>query len=467
LLYTIQAKTDGLTTVITHTFGMTGTYSITNFTTYDRTMMHKHFVYLLLFVFFSLTARAETAAPRIVEPESELTLNQALNLAITYNPELSAYLADINAKQGLALQASLLPNPQLQASASNFGNSKFKGFDGKVITLGLSQLIELGGKRPARSKAAQLDQQLAIRRYENKRLTLMAQTAEAFIRLLAAQKNVELQQNLLKLSKNVAHIADVQVSVGNVSPLQATKARISLSSAQIALRQAQRQLQNSRKQLAVFWGNSSPHFSLATGRLEQTQALPELSTLLKQLDNNLDLKQSLTEINKRRANIDVEKSKAIPDVTLNISGNNYVNRDDYNINAGFSIELPVFDRNQGNIQSATHGLAQANAQYSATLARIQTELKNSYQALNTAWQELHILKDDVIPNAEQAFKSAQKGYQVGEFNFLTVLDAQRTLFRVKSQYLNALTAYHLNSIRIEKLLGHQLESRTNNLPGSL
>ncbi len=367
----------------------------------------------------------------------------------------------------MSLQASLLPNPQLQASASNFGNNKFKGYDGTAITLGLSQLIELGGKRSARSKAAQLDQQLAIRRYENKRLTLLAQTAEAFIRLLAAQKNVELQQDLLKLSKNVAHIADVQVRVGNVSPLQATKARISLSSAQIALRQAERQLQNSRKQLAVFWGNPSPHFSQATGQLEQIKALPELTKLLKQLDNNPDLKQGLTEINKRRASIEVEKSKAIPDVTLNVSGNNYVNRDDYNINAGFSIDLPVFDRNQGNIQSATHGLTQANAQYSAILARIQTELENNYQALSTAWQEIKTLKDDVIPNAEQAFQSAQKGYQVGEFNFLTVLDAQRTLFRVKSQYLKALTDYHQSTIRIEKLLGHSFESRTNNLTGSL
>ncbi len=429
--------------------------------------MLKHSVYLLLFVFFSLTASAQTESSRITEPESELTLNQALNLAITYNPELSAYLADINAKQGLSLQAGLLPNPQLQASASNFGNSKFKGYDGTAITLGLSQLIELGGKRSARSKAAQLDQQLSIRRYENKRLTLMAQTAEAFIRLLAAQKNVELQKDLLKLSKNVVHIADVQVRVGNVSPLQATKARISLSSAQIALRQAERQLQNSRKQLAVFWGNPSPNFSQATGQLEQIQALPELTELLKRLDNNPDLKQGLTEINKRRANIEVEKSKAIPDVTLNVSGNNYVNRDDYNINAGFSIDLPVFDRNQGNIQSATHGLTQANAQYSAILARVQTELKNNYQTLTTTWQEIKTLKDDVIPNAEQAFQAAQKGYEVGEFNFLTVLDAQRTLFRVKSQYLNALTAYHVNTIRIEKLLGHQFASRTNSLSGSL
>ncbi|WP_198246614.1 TolC family protein [methane-oxidizing endosymbiont of Gigantopelta aegis] len=429
--------------------------------------MLKYSVYLLLFVFFSLTASAQTESNRITEPEAELTLNQALNLAITYNPELSAYLADINAKQGLSLQAGLLPNPQLQASASNFGNNKFKGYDGTAITLGLSQLIELGGKRSARSKAAQLDQQLAIRRYENKRLTLMAQTAEAFIRLLAAQKNVELQKDLLKLSKNVVHIADVQVRVGNVSPLQATKARISLSSAQIALRQAERQLQNSRKQLAVFWGNPSPHFSQATGQLEKIQALPELTELLKRLDNNPDLKQGLTEINKRRANIEVEKSKAIPDVTLNVSGNNYVNRDDYNINAGFSIDLPVFDRNQGNIQSATHGLTQANAQYSAILARVQTELKNNYQTLTTTWQEIKTLKDDVIPNAEQAFQAAQKGYQVGEFNFLTVLDAQRTLFRVKSQYLNALTAYHVNTIRIEKLLGHQFASRTNSLSGSL
>lgn len=397
-------------------------------------------------------------AEKALDQNTDLTLMQALELTLRHNPTLAAMAAEIEAKQGLTLQAGLLPNPQLQASASNFGNSKFQGYDGDAITLGISQLIELGGKRAARSKAAQLDQELAIRSFNNSRIKLLSQAAEAFIQTLAAQENLKLKKELLELAGHIAHIADVQVRVGNVSPLQATKAKISLSSAQIAVRQAQRQLSNQRQRLAAFWADPAANFRLARGRLSDIQPLPQLSVLQQRLNDNPDIKRGLTEINKRRAAIEVEESKAIPDVTLNISGNNYIQKDDYNINAGFSMDLPVFDRNQGNIRFAAHRLKQAQSYYASIENRIRTELNNTYQALETAWREINTLKQDVIPNAEKAFEAAQTGYEVGEFNFLTVLDAQRTLFSVKTQYLQVLTEYHLNQIRIEQLVGHVFTS---------
>ncbi len=402
---------------------------------------------------------APTASP--IEPaeinidqNTDLTLIQALQLTLRHNPALAAMAAEIEAKSGLTLQAGLLPNPQFSASASNFANSKFQGYDGDSITLGISQLIELGGKRAARSKAAQLDQELAIRSYDNQRIKLLSQVAAAFIQLISAQENLKLKQELLQLSQHVAHIADVQVRVGNVSPLQATKARISLSSAQIAVRQAERELNNQRQRLATYWADPVAAFRMAQGKLDKIQALPELSALLQRLDENPDIKRGLTEINKRRAAIELEESKAIPDITVNISGNNFIQENDYNLNAGFSMDLPVFDRNQGNIRFAAHRLRQAQSNYASVENRIRTELNNTYQALKTAWREIKTLKQDVIPNAEKAFQAAQTGYEVGEFNFLTVLDAQRTLFSVKTQYLQVLTEYHLNQIHIEQLVGH-------------
>jgi cobalt-zinc-cadmium efflux system outer membrane protein len=397
-----------------------------------------------------------------IDQNTDLTLIQALQLTLHHNPTLAAMAAEIEAKSGLTLQAGLLPNPQFSANASNFGNSKFQGYDGDSITLGISQLIELGGKRAARSKAAQLDQELALRSYDNNRIKLLSQAAEAFIQLIAAQENLKLKQELLQLSQHVAHIADVQVQVGNVSPLQATKARISLSSAQIAVRQAQRELNNQRQKLASFWAAPSADFRLARGQLDNIQPLPQLSDLQQKLDDNPDIQRWLTEINKRRAAIDVEQSKAIPDITLNISGNNFIQENDYNLNAGFSMDIPVFNRNQGNIRFAEHKLKQAQSNYAAIENRIRTELKNTYQALKTAWQEINTLKQNVIPNAEKAFQAAQTGYEVGEFNFLTVLDAQRTLFSVKTQYLQVLTEYHLNQIRIEQLVGHVFTSPDEN-----
>ncbi|WP_256360340.1 TolC family protein [Methylomonas koyamae] len=112
------------------------------------------------------------------EPMGTLILPQALAIALLKNPELSAYSSEIRAQEAASLQASLVPNPVFGANAANFGNSVIRGFDGDAVTLQLSQLIELGGKRAARTTAADLTKQLAAWDYEAKRadiLTLVTQ----------------------------------------------------------------------------------------------------------------------------------------------------------------------------------------------------------------------------------------------------------------------------------------------------
>ena len=99
---------------------------------------------------------SDSSLPIAEEPTGVLVLSQALALALTQNPELSAYSWESRAQEAAALQAKLFPNPTFGANAANFGNKVIKGFDGDVVTLELSQLIELGGKRTARIEAAAL-----------------------------------------------------------------------------------------------------------------------------------------------------------------------------------------------------------------------------------------------------------------------------------------------------------------------
>jgi len=126
--------------------------------------------------------------PNAEETTGSLVLYQALALALTKNPELSAFSWESRAQEAATLQAGLFPNPTFNANAANFGNQVIKGFDGDVVTLELSQLIELGGKRAARMEAASLTKQLADWDYETKRADVLTQVTQAFIDVLAAQQ---------------------------------------------------------------------------------------------------------------------------------------------------------------------------------------------------------------------------------------------------------------------------------------
>ncbi|MDP3332278.1 TolC family protein [Methylobacter tundripaludum] len=387
------------------------------------------------------------------DPTGTLLLPQALALALTQNPDLAAFSWETRAQEAAALQASFFPNPTFGANAANFGNRVIKGFDGDVVTLELSQLIELGGKRAARMEAAALTKELADWDYETKRVDVLTQVSQAFIEVLTAQQRLTLTKQTQELANQMMVTTSARVQAGKVSPVEETKAKVVLSSVQFELLRAQRELEAARKRLAATWGNTEPRFEAVKGDLDTVRSLPSLDLLLRRLDKNPDLARWVTEITQREALISVEKSKAIPDVTATVGASKYLMPNDYALVVGFSMPLPVFNRNQGGIREAEHRLSRAEEDHRSAEVRITTLLNTIYQKLSTAYAEVSALRQDILPGAQSAYDAAREGYRFGKFGFLDVLDAQRTLFGAKSQYLLALSDYHKSAVELERLIG--------------
>ena len=89
---------------------------------------------------------------------------------------------------------------------------------------------------------------------------------------------------------------------------------------------------------------------------------------------------------------------------------------------------------------------------------VTTALNTTYQSLAAANIEVTTLKTQVLPGAQSAFEATSKGYRLGKFGFLEVLDAQRTLFGAKAQYLRALSDYHKAVAEVERLIGEPVEA---------
>jgi len=395
----------------------------------------------------------DSSRPIAEESTGVLVLSQALALALTQNPELSAFSWESRAQEAATLQAGLLPNPTFNANASNFGNRVLQGFDGDSVTLELSQLIELGGKRSARIEAAALTKQLADWDYEAKRADVLTQVTQAFIDVLAAQQRLALTQQTHDLANQTTVTTAARVQAGKVSPVEETKAKVARASVQIELMHAQKELEAARKRLAAGWGSTTARFESVAGDLNSLPTPASLDSLQQRLSKNPDLARWVTEITQRQALIAMEKSKAIPDVTATVGASKYLMPNDYALVVGFSVPLPVFDRNQGRIQEAEHRLTKAEQDMRNTEVRITTALNTAYQALDTAHSEVMTLRQEILPGAQSAYDAAREGYRLGKFGFLDVLDAQRTLFGAKNQYLAALANYHKSVADVERLVG--------------
>lgn len=389
----------------------------------------------------------------------ELTLRDALALALQRNPDLGVFSQEVRAAEGAVLQAGVLPNPVLELAGENLRNARKAEAGDRSTALQIGQLIELGGKRAARTRLAETGRDLANWDYQAKRIEVLSRVAQRFVDVLTAQSRQALAEESAGLARQVADAVAKRVQAGKVSPVEETKARLALASAEVEFEQARRELLSSRQALGALWGEPSPRFQKAIGDLSKRVPLPGYENLTERIRNTPELARWMTEIARRQAGVEAERAKAVPDVTLSAGVTRFSQFDDRAYMVGISIPIPVFDRNRGGILEANRRLDKATDERRAVEARLLTELAQAYQRLAAIDQEIDTLRTTLLPGAQSAYEAATKGYQLGKFGFLDVLDAQRTLFQTRSQHLRALADYQRSVAEIERQIGGPLDAR--------
>lgn len=388
----------------------------------------------------------------------DLTLREAARLALTLNPELAAYAKEVGALEGAALQAGLWRNPGLSIEEEDIGAPQDRGLQ-RFTTIRLSQLFELGGKRRARVIAGNLAREVAIQAYEAKRWDLLAVVANVFTDVLAGQERARLAGDSVRLAESVVSAVGKRVQAGRAPPVEETKARLALATVRIEEEQARRELAGARKRLTLLWGNPSPQFRQAVGSLESAVVVPNFESLVERALQNPVLLRSGRNIEQRQALLELERARRVPDITVNAGVRRYSQFGDNVALVGVSIPLPLFDRNQGNVKEASERLNKALDERSATELRVRSELSQTYESLIAAQNEIGALRDEVLPAARSAFDVARRGYELGRFGFLEILDAQRTLFQNQALYARALVNYQKLVNELERLIAVPLDAR--------
>ncbi len=396
------------------------------------------------------------------EPTGNISLRQALALALEQNPDLGAFSSDIRAADARILQAKLIPNPEVDVTSENLaGSGHFANARRSENTIFLGQLIELGGKRRARVREATFGRDLAAFDYEAKKREVFLKTAEHFVDLLAAQRRVALNEELVRLANDFIPAVEKRVQAGKASDLEKTRFDIAIGSARIELEQAKRDVIAIRQRLAAQWGSMKPRFSSVAGDLDVMPAIASLDTLASKLAANPRLARFGAELSKREASLAREKAAAVPDVTVRAGARQLNETKDGTAVVGFAVPLPFWNRNQGNIKAAREQITRADAEQAAAATALMTELSDAYQNMARARATIVTLRENILPGAERALKGTAEGYEIGRLSYLDVLDARRTIGTARTQYLQALSDYHKALHLIEALTA---EPRLHNRP---
>lgn len=387
----------------------------------------------------------------------KLTLDKALKLALLQNPDLAAYSLEIRALEGNTLQAGLGPNPEIDIEVENFGgNNELGGFNNAETTLMLSQEFLLGDKIKKRTLAAGLESDLAAWEYEGKRLEIVTNVKKAFTEVLAAQEKIKLNEKLLKVSIDFLANINRLIKAGKVNPAEASRARVIVSTIKMDITSAKLAFRSAKSRLASFWGSAYPNFNEVDGVLDSLQPIPPIEKIQPLLGQNPALARYEKEVEQKQALIDVEKANAIPDIRVGAGFRRFNETDDGAFVAAISIPIPIKDRNQGGIAEAKTRYTKTKKELAALETRLNADLSSIYNTLINLHHEATTLKQEILPDAEKAFKMIKEGSMRGRFTMLDVLDAERTFFEVRSQYIRALTDFQIAKIEIEHLIAQDM-----------
>lgn len=456
---------------------------------------------------FAASALAEEAVTPFEEPQGPLSLRQAMAAALLNSPQLALYPWDLRMADARLTQAGLRPNPEFSVEVENIGlgggggttattrtlglgpEGILGGFERETeggtgtfseaeITLSLSQTLELGGKRAARMAAAERERDVTSWDYEVARAETAGEVLVRFTEVLAVQARLGHQKTLVELSEQFAANVRGMVEAGSVSPLEARRAEAEVERARVQHQELVRAVELARDHLAELWGSSQAQFTEASGDVTITEPLPALQALLEEREAHPMLKRWGAELARRDALLLVERKQRVPDLTLRVGyrgtsldapssrslsvSNDGIagartspDGDDWenSVVLEASIPLPLFHRNQGAIAEAELMVGRLSDEQRAWEKSLESALASQHGSASAALEKLDGLKVRVLPELEATLALTREGYERGKFDFLRVLDAQRAVFDVRSEILDAQVDYHLARASLEQLTG--------------
>ena len=365
----------------------------------------------------------------LAEPVS---LAQALAQGAEKSPRVAEGKAKADAAEARARQAGASPNPELSVEVENFaGTGVFQGFRSTETTLALSQRIELGGKRSARVAVASSERDFAYLSYRAAEADLARDVRVAHAELRAAEDRAVLARENVAQARELARTARLLVEAGRDPPLRQLRAEAVLAEAQAEEARAFGELLAARRLLADLIGSSDPELS-ATPIYDEAApgALPPATP-------SLDEQLAAAERDAAQARIRVAQAEAVPDITASGGVRRISDGRETAFVAGFSIPLPVRNRNRGGIEAAQSDALAGEAALAQARLNASRAQHDARMLLGAADARVEALSGPSLAQAEEAVRLARIGYSAGKFSLIELLDAQAALTTAKLALIEA------------------------------
>lgn len=399
------------------------------------------------------------------EPPS-WTLADAVAAFLASSPELQLARLRERAAAGELTQAGLRPNPEaslslgnipLRANASGSGNG-VHFHDNWVGTAGLTQSLELGGKRSRRVAAA--SERLAVARLSTEEALRLArfEVERAFWQAVLAQAHRQLAEEIQARYQATARIFRARFAADDVAKsdvekieLEALRQENDLDDARAAEHAALHDL------LRLVGPGAPPEVRLRAELPRSPPPLPDLEALRRQAEGRSDLRVAAGQLRAARAALDVARAEAVPDLSVGVTYTHsqaFAAGDNPDVLAfTIGLPLPVFHRNQGEIARASSEVASAETELAAARAGVDREIEAAMARLRAARDKVARYQEGTLARADRALQVAERAHREGAASLLALLEAERTYIALRQDYLDTLFELRVALLEVGRATG--------------
>ncbi len=422
-------------------------------------------IILFATLIFGINARAEV-----------VKLSSLVEEASENNPVIKASKAKWEASIMRPSQEGSLPNPII--------GGRFKNVSFSELTLGedprsdiqafVSQEIPFPGKLSSK-------EEIAVQESESQRWLsdaisrkVIADLKEAYFDWFFINKSIEITNRNKELLQKFTKIAEVKYEVGMGIQQDVLKAQVEVSGfiERLELLAKRKEIVETKIKRILNRPLDSPlgepeeitKSELTTTLAEITDATSEHAPLLKSSSEIVD---------SREESLKLAQKQYLPDFIL---GATYFNRDGGNgdlddiwqVSLGLRVPLYYWRKEKFGVREAALDVSQARENYESTKNNLLFQVKDNYITATTAEKLVELYQTGIIPQSTLSLESAISGYQVGNIDFLTLLNNLITLFNFELEYYQQLTEYQKALARIEEiaaieLIGTDLADSGNNI----
>ena len=387
------------------------------------------------------------ALPAAAQGPVRVTLDQAIQMAIEHNHALKAARTLVPQSQAQEVTANLRPNPVLSLDSQFYPIFNSSAFSSTYIDqstqhdLGISYLFERGKKRQHRLEAAKDQTSVTRSQLTDAERSLTLNVGQQFINALLAESDLQFAEDALKNFQQTVDISNERYRAGDMSEVDLLKIKLQLlqfqtdvSAAKIARIQALaalRQLLGYESVPADFDVQGELAYQPVRQRREDLEALA-----LKQRPDFLAAQQSVTAAQSQNA---LARANGKRDVNAS-----FVYSHVAGLNTGsffFNFQLPIFDRNQGEIARTRYVIEQSQEVRSEASEQVVTDVTNAYEGAHTSGQIVELYTGGYLQQAQESRDISEYAYKRGAASLLDFLDAERNYRSNQLAYRQSLAAY--------------------------